>query len=40
MIEQKAADYLKQLDELDKDDTTDNGPSYHKEEAEAALQRL
>ena len=40
MIEQKAADYLKQLDELDKDDTTDNGPSYDKEEAEAALQRL
>lgn len=40
MIEQKAADYLSQLDELDKDDTNNNEPSYHKEEVEAALQRL
>lgn len=40
MIEEKADKYLKQLDELDKDETDDNGPSYRKEEVEAALQRL
>lgn len=40
MIEEKADKYLKELDELDKDETDDNGPSYRKEEVEAALQRL
>lgn len=40
MIEQKADSYLKELDELDKDERDDNGPSYRKEEVEAALQRL
>lgn len=40
MIEEKADKYLKELDELDKDETNDNGPSYRKEEVEAALQRL
>jgi transposase len=40
MIEEKADRYLKQLDELDRDETDDNGPSYRKEEVEAALQRL
>lgn len=40
MIEQKADQYLKELDELDKDETDDNGPAYRKEEVEAALQRL
>jgi len=40
MIEEKADNYLKELDELDKDETDDNGPSYRKEEVEAALQRL
>lgn len=40
MIEEKAVSYLKELDELDKDETDDNGPSYRKEEVEAALQRL
>jgi transposase len=40
MIEEKADSYLKELDELDKDETDDNGPSYRKEEVEAALQRL
>ena len=40
MIEEKADKYLKELDELDKDETGDNGPAYHKEEVEAALQRL
>ena len=40
MIEEKADKYLKELDELDKDETDDSGPSYHKEEVEAALQRL
>ena len=40
MIEQKADNYLKELDELDNDETGDNGPSYRKEEVEAALQRL
>lgn len=40
MIEEKADKYLKELDELDKDETDDSGPSYRKEEVEAALQRL
>ena len=40
MIEENADAYLKELDELDKDETGDNGPSYRKEEVEAALQRL
>lgn len=41
MIAEKAGKYLKELDELDKDETEDNsGPSYRKEEVEAALQRL
>src|SRR5687767_3517611 len=40
MIEDKADTYLKELDEIDKDDTDDSGLSYRKEEVEAALQRL
>ena len=40
MIEEKADKYLKELDELDQDETDDNGPAYRKEEVEAALQRL
>jgi len=45
MIAEKAENYLKELDELDSSDsyrneTDDNGPSYRKEEVEAALQRL
>lgn len=40
MIEQKADSYIKELDELDKDETDDRGPSYRKEEVEAALQRI
>jgi transposase len=40
MIEEKADTYLKELDELDNDETDDNGPSYRKEEVEAALQRM
>jgi transposase len=40
MIEEKADKYLKELDDLDKDDADDNGPAYRKEEVEAALQRL
>jgi transposase len=40
MIEEKADRYLKELDELDKNETDDSGPSYRKEEVEAALQRL
>lgn len=40
MIEQKATNYLKELDELDKEETDDSGLSYRKEEVEAALQRL
>jgi len=40
MIEEKAANYLKELDELDKEETDESGPSYRKEEVEAALQRL
>ena len=40
MIEEKADTYLKELDEIDKDDTDDSGLSYRKEEVEAALQRL
>jgi len=40
MIEEKADSYLKELDEMDKDETDDGGPSYRKEEVEAALQRL
>ena len=40
MIEEKADKYLKELDELDKDERDDSGPSYRKEEVEAALQRL
>ena len=40
MIEEKAENYLKELDKLDNDETDDSGPSYRKEEVEAALQRL
>lgn len=40
MIAEKADKYLKELDELDNDETDDNGPAYRKEEVEAALQRL
>lgn len=40
MIDEKADKYLKELDELDNDETDDSGPSYRKEEVEAALQRL
>lgn len=40
MIEEKADNYLKELDELNQDEIGDNGPSYRKEEVEAALQRL
>ncbi|MGB3074985.1 MAG: IS1182 family transposase [Chitinophagales bacterium] len=40
MIDQKADQYLKELDESDDDETHDGGPSYRKEEVEAALQRL
>src|SRR5438034_5706165 len=40
MINEKADNYLKELDELDNNETDDNGPAYHKEEVEAALQRL
>ena len=40
MIEEKAAQYLKELDELDRDETDDSRPVYRKEEVEAALQRL
>ena len=40
MVEDKAGSYLKELDEMDKDDTDDSGLSYRKEEVEAALQRL
>jgi len=40
MIDEKADKYLKELDDLDKDETDDSGPSYRKEEVEAALQRL
>ena len=40
MIAEKADKYLKELDECDHDKTDDGGPSYRKEEVEAALQRL
>lgn len=40
MIADKAGKYLKELDEHDNDDADDGGPSYRKEEVEAALQRL
>ena len=40
MIAEKADKYLKELDEMDNDQTGDSGPSYRKEEVEAALQRL
>jgi len=40
MVEEKADKYLKELDELDKDETEDSGISYRQEEVEAALQRL
>ncbi len=40
MIEEKADNYLKELDELDNDETDNSGPAYRKEEVEAALQRL
>ena len=40
MIEEKADRYLKELDELDNDETDDSGPAYRKEEVGAALQRL
>jgi transposase len=40
MIDEKANKYLKELDELDKAEPDDTGPSYSKEEVEAALQRL
>jgi transposase len=40
MIDEKADQYLKELEELDKDETDDSSLSYRKEEVEAALQRL
>src|SRR5215204_2990578 len=40
MINEKAENYLKELDELDGDETGDSVASYSKEEVEAALQRL
>jgi transposase len=40
MIAQKADNYLKEMDELDNDETDDGGPSYRKEEVEAALEKL
>ncbi len=40
MIGHKADQYLRELDELDKEETDDSGPSYRKEEVESALQRL
>lgn len=41
MIAEKADKYLKELDEMDKDETGDDGgPSYRKEEVEAALQKV
>lgn len=42
MIAEKADQYLKELDEMDNDesDGDSSGPSYRKEEVEAALQRL
>lgn len=40
MIEEKADRYLKELDELDRDEKDDSGPSFRKEEVEAALQKL
>lgn len=40
MVSEKADRYLKELDELDKDETGTPGPGYRKEEVEAALQRL
>lgn len=40
MVEEKAVKYLNELDELDKEETSDNGIAYRKEEVEAALQRL
>jgi len=40
MVEEKADKYLKELDELDKEETEDSGISYRQEEVEAALQRL
>ncbi len=40
MIEEKADNYLNELEELDKKETDDDGLSYRKEEVEAALQRL
>jgi transposase len=40
MIEEKAAEYLRELDELDSIETVDNAASYRQEEVQAALQRL
>jgi transposase len=40
MINEKADNYLQELDELDNGETDDSGPSYRKEEVEAALQKL
>ncbi|HET9824027.1 MAG TPA: IS1182 family transposase [Chitinophagaceae bacterium] len=40
LIEEKADKYLKELDEIDKDDIDEGKLSYRKEEVEAALQRL
>jgi transposase len=40
MIEEKADTYLKELDELDNNETDDSRPAYRKEEVEAALQKL
>jgi transposase len=40
MIGEKADKYIRELDELDRDETDDSGPSYRKEEVEAALQKL
>ena len=40
MIEEKAAQYLQQLDELDQQETDEMESAYRREEVEAALQRL
>ncbi|TMI80050.1 MAG: transposase [Bacteroidetes bacterium] len=40
MIEQRADSYLRELDELDKDEANDSSSSYRREEVQAALQQL
>ena len=40
MIEQRADSYLRELDELDKDEADDSSSSYRREEVQAALQQL